>query len=1154
MSSYNAGSRKAPAWLWLVCLCASAALVACSGDGGSETDDGGPDTPAAQAGLQFSYPVNEQENVYPQTQIALSLNGDPGDIGDSLTLVADGTPVDTTVIEDENQPGIFRLQAGGDGESIGRPKLQPDTEYDVRAGGDTLFSFTTRPRVIAPAADGFEVVGYRGDSSDPFPFTQFNTIRLTFSGPVDPGTVQLGETFTVTDSGGMAVPGRLTALGRHLSFDPTEDLAAGETYTVTLASAGDDAVRSVYGDALAANGQASFDLTPVSIGESVQQNLVIEPTSQDVSELPDNGLNGEAANVVTLVSQLIGENVLPAFNNTQRRGLLTRLSEPSDDPRYNGTFPAIIPAGQQFDLGALNLELGGGVPTQINSGNIEAHFINDADVFIVANNLVGLDGPAAVRLRFDLGIGAAIESGNQQQILANGAFNQTVMNVVAAGLAVPQDNGDVKLTTLGSFPTAVNRNGQAITDFELELTLKAGSQDNIQVQPDAERPYITAQYPSACLYTFNADRDYFSDPTGIEPVPLESANEACAQASGPLLNVAMGEPAGITDFLLGQNPSLTFSEPIDSRTLVNVAGEHDTAHLQLMGPGGAVAFTAHTEGNSVVFDPQQPLDNNTVYTMIAGPQLAGLNGQSIEAPGEFEFRTAPYVPALPDSITTDSGGRVNNVTQTAPFITAIQPGLPCALAGGNFLNGGDTAGYCVGDEQDGDAASPAFPVFSLPANRPVQMQFTKPVKTATIQLAESCLTGNGGSAGGASGAVQRMDGASCEGVVSGKIVLPQPDAPLARSFQFVPEEPWQEDRRYWLVICGDEHDQCSADAATIVGRDDGNGFKYLRTDNDELVNAPYSGNLNTNPLMGTGTQPAQGQNLPPNAGFTVATGTFPKAGGPDIVMPFNGAPASRDYAFFANSLPITDVNGNGKFDTIRVPGDMPTEGLEQVQPTEERPVPANTTYLSPEFASGNVAFADASTVYQSGAVPNVVKPLTSNCSAIIDIANTAPAQCVPVTLAPGGMFQLTAFFADRTFGVQIGRTLLRVAPAEGGGKQVGYIVPECTGSLNGESYTYSPCFVQSLTLLVNAPDVQAAPLFNYDFPQQTITLDLVGPVSFLRNGRLVLTLRNTNTAKLDNIINNVFGTADELTITVDEGNANVQLAGPVIHGGEVTKR
>ncbi|MGB7755725.1 MAG: hypothetical protein WBL23_06650, partial [Salinisphaera sp.] len=129
--------------------------------------------------------------------------------------------------------------------------------------------------------------------------------------------------------------------------------------------------------------------------------------------------------------------------------------------------------------------------------------------------------------------------------------------------------------------------------------------------------------------------------------------------------------------------------------------------------------------------------------------------------------------------------------------------------------------------------------------------------------------------------------------------------------------------------------------------------------------------------------------------------------------------------------------------------------------------------------------------------------------------------------------------------IQTGRVILRFPDLANGsgadsGTQSGYIVPECQGSLNGQSYDYSPCFVASLHLVANAPDGQGVTL-----SQQDLTVNVVGPVTFEQNGRLVISLRNANTFAL----NAAALGALPATATIAPGNLHYQLVGNAVHGG-----
>src|SRR5699024_1485567 len=154
-------------------------------------------------------------------------------------------------------------------------------------------------------------------------------------------------------------------------------------------------------------------------------------------------------------------------------------------------------------------------------------------------------------------------------------FNQTAMNVIAAGTAIPQPNGDIKLVTMGSFPVAVNRTGTGIVDFELEVTLpnpKAPNNQSLIALIDQTAPRVTAWYPSACAYTYGA---WMGDRFGLHDVEAEPLTEIsvqedkCAKNTPPLSYGPRGEegPAGVSTLLVRQNPAVVFSEPIDPVSL-----------------------------------------------------------------------------------------------------------------------------------------------------------------------------------------------------------------------------------------------------------------------------------------------------------------------------------------------------------------------------------------------------------------------------------------------------------------------------------------------------------------------------------------------------------------------------------------------------------
>src|SRR5699024_10732677 len=164
-------------------------------------------------------------------------------------------------------------------------------------------------------------------------------------------------------------------------------------------------------------------------------------------------------------------------------------------------------------------------------------------------------------------------------------------------------------------------------------------------------------------------------------------------------------------------------------------------------------------------------------------------------PESIQFTTAPY----------DTSG-----VQTAPLLIGLHLGMPCALSGGDFLSGGDTAGNCVGV----DSAKPwytKFSVFQLPANEVIHVAFSKPVSANTIVMAKQCITSPAaGATGQATIAVEKLDAdGACAGIVRGNVILQHRTSATTRSFQFVPDENFMLGKRYLVVICGSAGTHCA---------------------------------------------------------------------------------------------------------------------------------------------------------------------------------------------------------------------------------------------------------------------------------------------------------------------------------------------------------
>jgi len=1068
----------APRALAVVAAICAAFLTACGGGGSSTTINQGSDA------LSFVFPAPGQQDVPQGAQIVLKF---PGDLSAStaqsvlLLVDADGNVIRT--VASAPTSGVIALQPQSD--------LRPDTQYSVKATqalkvgdanfamGTALTRFTTQPLPGNTASGGLTVVSRTpGDGStgnDSFAFGTFNTLHLRFSEPVDPNTVVAGSSFTFKDSSGNEVPGNLYVQDRYLSFDPASDLTAGETYTVNLGSA----ITSTTGDALTAGANSSFQFTAEALSDT-QNNLPLlteyltstpaAVSASDIASLALSPLNGQPENSINLSSALVGNNQSGLQNDPQRGTVTAQLANPAVTSgnrasKFYAILPATLRAGTQFAATSLDIKLGGQVPAQLSTGGLQITLLDDANAYFLPNKLRTDGQPTAALLTLDLGI-----TGGDVQ--GNGVLNQSVLNVQGVGTASfskfqGDTYGSLVIDAVASFPLKLVNNGTAIANITLRLVVPAPNQTT---QPDTTAPMLTAQSPSACQYAFGSGNG-----------AVANSSESTCTSGGVAVN----------SFPVNGSPALTFSKPLDPTTLLDQAGD-----LQLRdASGNPVTFTARSEGSTVILHPSQPLSPSTTYTITAGTGLTDLNGNALASSQSVTFTTEPYLATSP----------------AAAFLTALTPGLPCALSpsSGDFSSGGSTAGACAGDTPPSGTTAQDFPVFSQPANLAVRGSFSKPVAVSSLVPADGCLTAAASGASIASRgslALEMVDGSGqCTGVVKGGIELPQPGATQTVSFRYQPTGLLTQGQRYWLVICGDSGSACPTSQRV--------------TDVDGLT-------LNTDPLNGSGSN---GTNA---------------AGGPDIIMPFNAAAPSDDFFITLRTLPATDTNGNGLLD------------------------------------SGEHAQTDAHAVvsilgtsndsYLAGDRPLSLAPATTSCgNAPTSVIGSTPASCVPIILYSGGEFDLT----NIDIGLQsvvssipgintilsglglslssipalasTGRLLLRLqGSTDSSGvlqpQQTGYIVPECTGTLNGQSYDYKPCIAVTLNLSLNAPDTSAA----ITISQQSLSTTLVGPLSFQNDGLLSIDLQNSTAV---NVTADALGLLP-LTATINPGGLHLQLVSQPIHG------
>lgn len=389
------------------------------------------------------------------------------------------------------------------------------------------------------------------------------------------------------------------------------------------------------------------------------------------------------------------------------------------------------------------------------------------------------------------------------------------------------------------------------------------------------------------------------------------------------------------------------------------------------------------------------------------------------------------------------------VRPAPPIVLALYPGAPCALE--DPL--GDSPGRCAGGAPTDDRYDP----FTLPAGRAIEGYFNQLMDTATIALGPECGTG--------SVRVEELDDAgACVAPVGGTLLVDASD------FRFVPDAPWRAGQRYRLTLVGGPDATC---------------------DPGEICSADRRP-LNTNPVAGMRAD------ADPDAD---------QSGGPDIVIPFSGAPATMSTYLPVHITEPADINGNGYLDA-------------------DEPRTANNRAGSRIIGHGGI-IDDASLVgpecdpalpgaeaclYVSGTVPVDIGAARTDCQ----IRGQTVPVCVPALIPPQVMLgtslfmNATATMGDPPFTIVMnnlptGPILLRSRAGEDG-TITGYLVPGPDG----------PRFSATLAVYMDAPDM---PISNFglthDLRSKQATFIIEGPVSFSADGRIRIDASNVEDIVLD---------------------------------------
>jgi hypothetical protein len=325
---------------------------------------------------------------------------------------------------------------------------------------------------------------------------------------------------------------------------------------------------------------------------------------------------------------------------------------------------------------------------------------------------------------------------------------------------------------------------------------------------------------------------------------------------------------------------IVFSKPID---LVRARGGGLLLETAI---GATVPSVIESHGAAVVLRPLQPFAYSTVYH-VAFPNVTDVAGNPLGAQPPLTFQTPPLAS-----------------TSVPLTVVSAHPGPPCALAGGR----------CVGGLAGDDAYAP----FTLPANQDVRIDFSQPLRAASIVHGAMCNSGDV--------RIEQIDGTgACAAAVPGTLRVHD------RALEFVPDQPWTVGTHYRVTLISGGNSSC--DAGDVCGITDAASW---------------------DPLKGT---------------------TSSAGGGPPLVIDFTAAPATTDTLMFGGTTPFTDINGSGYLDgaeqpvltnaaPLRITGH--TGDIDQAQLAGSDCVPS-----TPELEN---------CIYVQGVMPTQLTSLQQNCT------------------------------------------------------------------------------------------------------------------------------------------------------------------------------
>jgi hypothetical protein len=347
-------------------------------------------------------------------------------------------------------------------------------------------------------------------------------------------------------------------------------------------------------------------------------------------------------------------------------------SQLADPSAFGGPIPLTIRKGERMDISPLSFELGGVLASNYQTGTLHMYFLSDANGAITRNAYRSPD---------------TLPDDAQSPVTVDFTFDAVMFADDAEGNAMAtQSLYGVRLlgtSTASGTSLAIDNVGT----IELDTLGVGKSPANVTLRLETN--------PSAALTS-----------GALAPPKVTSSYPANGQ----------------TDFPVDAPLILFFSRPVDMEK-----AQAASAFQLLDSNSQPVQCGVRASGTTVLMTPAFRLSHGASYTVqlgglfvLSGAPIPFVSADATGGTGKVTFSAQSISPAQP----------------TAPYLTALFPGAPCALDLGDA--GLPAPGHCVGGQGNDIPYQP----FQMSGTRKVVAVFSQPMQSGSMVLGTACGQGS----------------------------------------------------------------------------------------------------------------------------------------------------------------------------------------------------------------------------------------------------------------------------------------------------------------------------------------------------------------------------------------------------------------------------